>query len=61
MALATTTGTAIWSLEPLEWEQAACRLAGRNLTRAEWQRHIGALAGYRATCDEYVIHEDNAG
>lgn len=61
MAIATTAGTATWSLDPLEWERAACRLAGRNLTRAEWQRHIGALADYSATCDQYVIDEDDAG
>jgi DNA-binding SARP family transcriptional activator/tRNA A-37 threonylcarbamoyl transferase component Bud32/WD40 repeat protein len=60
MALATTTRTAIWSLDPLDWEHAACRLAGRNLTRAEWQRYIGTLADYHSTCDEYIIDEVDA-
>lgn len=60
MAIATTAGTATWSLDPIEWERAACRLAGRNLTRGEWQRYIGGLADYRATCDEYVIDEGDA-
>ncbi len=51
MAVASTTGTATWSLDPVVWEHAACRLAGRNLTPDEWQRYIGTLADYRATCD----------
>lgn len=61
MAIATTAGTATWSLDPLEWERAACRLAGRNLTRAEWQRYIGTLADYHVTCDEYLIDDGDAG
>ncbi len=60
MAIATTAGTTLWSLDPREWERAVCRVAGRNLTRAEWQRYIGGLADYRATCDEYVIDEGGA-
>jgi WD40 repeat protein/class 3 adenylate cyclase len=38
-----------WDLRPSSWARAACRIAGRNLTRAEWRQYVGA-AGYRATC-----------
>ena len=30
----------------------AGRLAGRNLTRSEWDQYIGDLAPYRRTCPE---------
>jgi hypothetical protein len=38
MAAAAVAGGGIvfWNLDPTNWEAAACRLAGRNLTRAEW-------------------------
>ena len=42
----------LWDLEPDQWVAAACRVAGRNLTRDEWNAHIGDLAPYRATCPE---------
>ena len=29
-------------------------IAGRNLTRAEWNDNIGDLADYRATCPEFL-------
>lgn len=43
-------GSVIWDLDPDHWKAAACRLAGRNLTRAEWASNIGDLAPYRRTC-----------
>jgi len=43
----------IWDLDPQDWVSAACRLAGRNLTREEWSTHIGSLAPYRATCPQF--------
>lgn len=39
-------------LDPDEWQSAACRLAGRNLTRAEWADYLGDEP-YRATCPEW--------
>jgi DNA-binding SARP family transcriptional activator/tRNA A-37 threonylcarbamoyl transferase component Bud32/WD40 repeat protein/molybdopterin-guanine dinucleotide biosynthesis protein len=47
-----THATQIWDLEPEQWASAACRVAGRNLTREEWASNIGALAPYRATCSD---------
>ena len=35
------TGQAvIWNLAPAAWEARACQIAGRNLTRAEWERYL---------------------
>jgi WD40 repeat protein len=38
-----------WDLRPSAWVTAACRLAGRDLTEAEWRQHLGDRA-YRKTC-----------
>jgi hypothetical protein len=48
-------GVQIWNLDPAQWVVAACRLAGRNLTRDEWSSHIGDLAPYRATCPDLPL------
>jgi hypothetical protein len=32
---------------------AACRIAGRNLTRDEWTELIGDLVPYHATCSQF--------
>jgi DNA-binding SARP family transcriptional activator/WD40 repeat protein len=52
MAAAAVTGLGIvtWDLDPARWEEAACVLAGRNLTREEWDQYIGDLAPYGPTC-----------
>ena len=44
------SGITLWSLDPLTWTRAACAVAGRNLTRAEWETYIADLAPYRASC-----------
>jgi hypothetical protein len=43
-------GAQIWDLDPSSWIRAACGVPGRNLTREEWEAHIGDLAPYRSTC-----------
>ncbi|GAA1765488.1 nSTAND1 domain-containing NTPase [Agromyces humatus] len=43
-------GVAVWDLDPDAQLRAACRLAGRDLTREEWATHFGAIAPYRETC-----------
>ena len=48
-------GVQIWNLDPAHWVAAACRLAGRNLTRDEWATNIGDLAPYRATCPAFPV------
>jgi len=39
-----------WDLRSAQWRRAACRLAGRSLTRDEWATHVGDLATYRPSC-----------
>ena len=41
-----------WDLDPATWERAACSIANRNLTAAEWTRYLGTTP-YRRTCPEY--------
>jgi WD40 repeat protein len=38
-----------WNVDVQHWEDLACRIAGRNLTRAEWSEHL-PHEPYRATC-----------
>jgi len=52
-AAGTGSGLVIWDLDPAHWESAACELAGGNLTRDEWNRYLGDLAVYSATCPHY--------
>ena len=53
LAIPSSDGVQIWDLEPKHWVDAACQVAGRNLTREEWDTHIGDLAAYRATCPDF--------
>lgn len=43
----------IWDLDPRHWFETACRAAGRNLTRAEWDQFGPSDAPYRATCPQW--------
>jgi hypothetical protein len=49
------TGIALWNLDPAAWVDAACAIAGRNLTHEEWSTYIGDLAPYSATCPPFPI------
>ena len=49
----------IWDLDPEHWAAAACRVAGRNLTRAEWADNIGELAPYQATCPDLPLDTED--
>ena len=51
-------GMQICDLDPQHWVNAACRLAGRNLTREEWVTNIGALRHYRPTSHEFPSPPD---
>jgi hypothetical protein len=53
VAVATEHGVQLWDLDPDIWRNAACRLAGRNLTRDEWASYIPEGEPYRATCPEW--------
>ncbi len=39
----------VWDLDPTTLAQRACRVASRNLTRAEWRAYLGDLP-YQRTC-----------
>ena len=43
-------GVAVWDLDPDHQQEAACRLAGRDLTREEWATYLGSIDTYRSTC-----------
>jgi WD40 repeat protein len=43
----------LWSMIPSDWVAAACRAAGRNLSRSEWSRLVGADVPYHATCPQW--------
>ncbi len=47
-------GIAIWDLDPQHWQRESCAIAGRNLTRSEWSRYLGALGPYHQTCNEFA-------
>jgi hypothetical protein len=49
LAVGSGEGVTVWDLRPEAWAIAACRLAGRELTEAEWRDHIGHAAAAR-TC-----------
>ena len=42
-----------WDLDPTRLAEHACRLAGRNLTRAEWERYMPDRISYRRTCNQW--------
>jgi WD40 repeat protein len=55
--IATSTGwptgtPTVLDLDPSNWQTTACRLAGRNLTRAEWAQYIPELP-YQTTCPQW--------
>jgi len=40
-----------WDLDPASWVAKACELAGRNLTREEWDRYVEG--DYAPTCPQW--------
>ena len=40
----------IFDVDPASWLETACRIANRNLTRAEWERFVGPGFPYERTC-----------
>ncbi len=43
----------VWNLDTDTWFDIACRAAGRNLTRGEWDRLGPRDTAYRATCPQW--------
>jgi hypothetical protein len=49
----TSEGAAtVWDVGTERWAATACRVAGRNLTRAEWGRYLPGEP-YRRTCPQW--------
>ncbi|MFN0180241.1 MAG: WD40 repeat domain-containing protein [Gemmatimonadales bacterium] len=55
-------GAMFYSIDPERTTQAACRLAGRNLSTQEWRQYFGE-SPYRPTCPSYrsAASEPSAG
>jgi WD40 repeat protein len=49
-------GKFIWNLAPAHLQDAACDLAGRNLTAPEWQKYLTWAGPHRATCPQYPLN-----
>lgn len=47
------SGVALWNLEPADWVDAACAIAGRNLTRDELAPYLIDLGDYDVSCPQY--------
>ena len=45
----------IWNIDTTTWFDLACRAAGRNLTRQEWEQFGPADAPYEATCAQWPL------
>jgi WD40 repeat protein len=55
MAAATPLGVQLWDLDPEAWEEDACTLAGRNLSREEWARYLPSEEEYVALCPQWPV------
>lgn len=51
----TDSGIHLWNLDTATWFDTACKAAGRNMTRAEWDQFGPRDTDYRATCPQYDI------
>jgi WD40 repeat protein len=47
------TRAMLWDADPEAWRRRACEIAGRNLSREEWELYLPAGTPYRATCSEW--------
>lgn len=50
VAVNTRQGIAVWQINAKHLVCAACTLAGRTLSRTEWDTYLGSGTQYRATC-----------
>jgi hypothetical protein len=42
----------VWNMDPASWQATACRIAGRNLSQAEWKQYRAGHP-YRTTCAQW--------
>ena len=50
---ASEDGTRTAWMMPRYWVWEACQIAGRNLSRAEWDQYVGSDVPYVRTCPQY--------
>ncbi|WP_172655912.1 nSTAND1 domain-containing NTPase [Demequina maris] len=50
LAVTTSDGIDVWSLDPKVLRDAACASAGRDLTAEEWETYLAPLGEWRSTC-----------
>jgi hypothetical protein len=43
----------LWNVDLAAWNDEACAIARRNLSRAEWARYVGANVEYSSTCPQF--------
>src|SRR5262249_42185128 len=43
----------LWDTDAESWMARACRIAGRNLTKQEWDQFIGTRHSYHRTCTNF--------
>lgn len=53
VAVNQRNGVVIWDIDPQHLAEAACILAGRNLTQSEWRTYMSGFGAYRSTCPQY--------
>jgi hypothetical protein len=53
VAITEREGVAVWDIDPSLHPDAACRLAGRNLTETEWDTYLANLGDHRVTCPAF--------
>lgn len=53
LARSGTSTTSLWDLDPAVWREAACEIAGRNLTPAEQREYLPNDADPPPTCSRY--------
>ena len=46
-------GIEAWDFVPAHGREIACRLAGRTLTRQEWETYLPNGGDYRRTCPQW--------
>jgi WD40 repeat protein len=44
----------VWDVDPTHWDAMGCRIAGRNLTRAEWDQYLPGRP-YQLTCPTWPV------
>jgi hypothetical protein len=57
LMVSTHDHISLWNYDVEAWPALACQLAGRNLTRAEWDELGPSTVEYRPTCPEFDIEQ----